>query len=162
MREFIDLISKLKNSKPVFKVALSAKANRIELLLIDKYRPDELGDDPLSMIVREHFYEDWQSEYGRYKTDTDRIYQKCKSDVKAAIKEFALYNSEMKNPAQTKLYKWLYRNQPDHGEYNETLLLIYKYLRTFCGSDMRGDTQVNKRNGIALLEALMEKYGPNR
>ena len=69
-----------------------------------------------------------------------------------------LKNLEMRNPRQSKIYRWFYRELPNDDDFNDGLCLLYKYMRSFSHSDMKADNIEHINNAIAVMEAIMEKY----
>ena len=153
-----------KNSEPIFVVRLSSQKDAIKLELINRYKPTSIKNDVLSEIVCENFQENFyikNTEIG-YTSDKTSIVKRAIDSIRKSMIKLIENNLPMRNPRQSKLYRWVYRNMPNTIMINDGLILIYQYIRPFCDSDMRITDVKNKPhmdNAIALLGALKEKYG---
>lgn len=78
-----------------------------------------------------------------------------------AIKEAFLYASPLKNPQQSKLYKWLEFGTINHPNNREGIVALYRYMAKNTDSSRRfegGPNNPHAKNLVAILEKLKEKY----
>ncbi len=163
MKKLRDLTENFKVSRPVFRLQISDSGGSIDCRRMGgvyNYKPTPVPGDLLSELVCSKYSEQFDLQRGSYRIDRDQIVSSSLSEIRSSIAKFIEKNSEMKSPRQSKLYRWAYRNMPSsgHQEFNDTLIMVYKYLRSFCNNDMRGNNVEHINNGLALLEAIMEKY----
>ncbi len=161
MKKLRDLTVDFKVSRPVFRLQLSDNGGSINTRRMGgayNYKPTPIAGDILSELVCSKYSESFDLARGSYRINRDGIADSAMHEIRNSITKFVEKNSEMKNPRQSKLYRWAYRNMPNDSNFNDTLIMVYKYLRSFCSSDMRGSNIEHINNGMALLEAIMEKY----
>lgn len=149
-------------SRPVFHLQLDDNGRNIRASISSpkyKYRPTLNKDsDPLYRLVCEHYNEHFDVEQGAFTLDKNDIANRAMQQIRNSIAYFIEKNLEMRNPRQSKLYRWAYRNMPNGSDFNDVLVMVYKYLRSFSDPDMKANETNHINNGIAILEAIMEKY----
>lgn len=161
MRELLKIVESFSVSRPIFKVSKDRHGNLdIDLMPEMRYRPTPDDENPLSELTCTQYKEYFSTKEGKFKYDKNAIAQTTMSMIRSSMSRFLERNLEMKSPRQSKIYRWYYRNLPDSNEFNDTLVMVYKYLRTFCNKDMKstGDKVEHINNAIALLDAIMVKY----
>jgi len=160
--KLLDLTENFKISRPVFCLQLDSSGRNIRANTSHPkhiYRPKPIEGDPLSELVCENYREVFDVRGGHFQVDKGEIANRAMQQIRGSISNFIEQNLEMRNPRQSKLYRWAYRNMPNSSEINDVLVMVYKYLRSFCNADnMRGHDADHLKNGFALLEAIMEKY----
>ena len=60
------------------------------------------------------------------------------------------------------IYKWFYRGLPNTYDFNDAIVLLYKYMRSFSDENMRASNTEHLNNAIAVMEAIMEKYNDEK
>lgn len=161
MKKLRDYTLDFKVSRPVFSLQLSDSGSTISTRRMGgvySYQPKPIPGDYLSELICSMYSEQFNLDRGSYQINRERIVSYAMHEIRASMGKFVERNSEMKNPRQGKLYRWTYRNMPNDPEFNDTLIMVYKYLRSFCSSEMRGNNIAHVNNGLAILEAIMEKY----
>lgn len=161
MNKLLEYTKDFKVSRPVFRLQLSPNSSTIDSRRMTKgydYKPTPIAGDYLSELVCSKYSEHFDVQRGSYRFNRDEIVKSAMLEIRSSIGKFIEKNSEMKSPRQSKLYRWAYRNMPYSSDFDDTLIMVYKYLRSFCSSDMRGNNTAHINNGLALLEAIMEKY----
>ena len=161
MTKLVELTENFTVSRPVFCLQLDTggcniKANTSHPKYM--YRPKPIAGDPLSELVCKNYRERFDVKDGCFQVDKGEIAHRSMLHIRGSITEFIEKNLEMRNPRQSKLYRWAYRNMPNSSEINDVLVMVYKYLRSFSDSDMKANDLNHVNNGIAILEAIMEKY----
>lgn len=161
MRELLELTKEFKTSRPVF---LLRKSNRDDMVTTElnypvyRYRPVADESNILSVLVVSHFSEDFKLHKGEFVIDKKDIATKAMYEIRSCMCKFLEKNLKMRNARQSKIYRWYYRNMPSNDAFNDVLVMVYKYMRSFSDSDMIANDINNLNNAIALLGAIMEKH----
>jgi hypothetical protein len=161
MKELLKLTENFEVSRPVFRLTLyaSTNASRVDANMRDpvyKYTPSPEEGNPLSELVCSNYSETFRN--GAFTINKWQIAKESMTDVRKAMRVFIEKNLDMKSPRQSKIYRWYYRNLPDNDDFNDTLVMVYKYLRSFCDTDLKSSNIEHTKNAMALLDAIMEKY----
>ena len=162
MSELEEIVSTFKVSRPVFKLVLSSRGG-IDADVRDpvyKYRPTATEGDIIGELVISHYSETFHRASGAFKIDPELIIRDIIGDVRSSMVKFLEMNLKMKSPKQSKVYRWVYRNMPNDSAFNNILIMLYKYMRSFTNDDMRftiGNLE-HANNAIAILIAMEEKY----
>ena len=159
MKKLLELTENFETSKPVFQLTKTQDGDNIDVRLhpAAKYTPTPTPDDVLSELVCGHFNENFNMHMGKFVLHRDSIAQSAMEEIRNSMAKFLEKNLEMKNPRQSKVYRWFYRNLPHNSDFNDTLVMVYKYMRSFCDDNMRANNIEHTNNAIALLDAIMEK-----
>ncbi len=164
MKQVKEIVEKFDVSRPIFKLIVDDDGSDISAQSskpIYQFEPEIVPDCVITEIVNKNYQERFSLRDKSYMIDKRQIEYSSVSEIRSSIKKFLYKNLEMKNPSQSKVYKWADRNMPQTHDFNEVVLSLYKHLRTFCDDDMRIYSRFNKPkadNIIALLEAMQEKY----
>ena len=161
MKQVRDIVEKFSTSRPIFKLKVDEEGDDVSAYTaspIHQFIPED-RDCPVTQLVNNNYQERFTLSQKQYTIDKQQIYRDSVSEIRSKIRTFLYKNLEMKNPSQSKVYKWADRYMPQTEEFNEIVLSLYKYMSTFCGPDMRADrSNPHVKNTIALLEAMQEKY----
>lgn len=147
-------------SRPIFKLELQSDGRSISLNRHDplhKFEPTIIEGDFLSELVASCYKEYFYISEGCYTISRHDIANSAMREIRGSIPKFLEKNLEMRSPTQSKIYRWAYRNMPTTDEFNDVLVMLYKYMRSFCDSDMKANNIEHMKNTLALLEAIMEK-----
>lgn len=163
MKELHALIDRFEVSRPIFRLTVSAKNDNIEANVghpIERYRPVADQSNVLDILVVDCYGEYFNISIGEFLIDKNHIAERAMSAIRSNIRMFLERNLEMKNPRQSKLYRWTYRGMPSTIEFNDILVTLYKYIRSFTDEDMRASDGkiLHVNNTIALMTAMEEKY----
>lgn len=161
MKRLMDLTKDFEASRPIFTLSLGRNGDAVNTNIgnpVYKYRPTPIEGDYLSELVCQNYNESFNILSGNFMIDRHRIAHGALSDVRNSMAKFLENNLGMRNPRQSKLYRWFYRDLPDSNEFNDSLCLLYKYMRSFSSSEMRSGNPEHTKNAIAIMEAIMEKY----
>jgi hypothetical protein len=160
MNELLILTQQLKTSKPLFNLIISNDETRLmpQIAPEAKYFPSFEQESPLTELIYSRYKEHFSIHNG-FSIDRGLIAKECMSDIRNSIATFLDKNLSMRSPTQSKVYRWAYRNMPHNEEYNDILVELYKYMRTYCNSEMKANLNSTEhvKTTIALLEAMMEK-----
>lgn len=165
MKQLLELTENFDVSRPVFRLTMDGDRVRITPNVshpVYRYRPVSDGS-VLSDLVVSHYRESFHIREGRFNISKQDIALAAMYDIRSSFTKFLEKNLDMRNPRQSKVYRWFYRNLPRGSEFNDTLVMVYKYIRSFCDNDMvelvKSDaSKAHVHNTVALLEAIMEKY----
>ena len=164
MTEILEAVKDFTVSRPVFRIKPSHRDNSLSVSVSDpiyKYRPEPVKGDIISELACAAYRENFSSHYGEFTCDTDSIADACMREIRASMANFLEKNLPMKSPTQSKLYRWTARELPKNSYFNDKLVSLYKYMRTFCDDGMSANKDADQKhvdNTIAILGAIMEKY----
>lgn len=157
MREISELVKDLTASEPVVCIRLSSDGSSIR-----GFEPveeiDLKKDTALEKLVARKYSQYFDFSTLEFKVDKQNLEQSVMNSIRDSIRQFIEKNVGMRNPRQSKLYRWAYRNMPRNHDFNDTLVMVYKYMCSFCTDNMVSLNQEHTKNTLALLEAIMEKY----
>lgn len=161
MKKLREYTLDFKVSRPIFDLQISTNGDTVSVQHVgDPYnaKKDPVSGDFLSELVSESYSESFDIKKGSYYMNRDDITKRAMHIIRNRISCFVEKNLEMRNPRLSKLYRWTYRCMPTNDEFNDILIMLYGYFRSFTDSSMRGYNPEHIKNGIAILEAIMEKY----
>lgn len=149
---FENIIKGLGNSEPVFEIYVSENGREVKSDLISRYNPVGTEKNPIEKVLFATFCEDFDKNTMKYRPEASMMISRARSEVMSAIIGFFEKNCGLKNPKQSKMYKFLtnYRKL-DEGQ-QEGFLYLYEYL------ELHGDQQQHIDNAMAILEAMRGKY----
>lgn len=165
MKRLEEIANTFETSRPVFRLTLERGGGTIDPNVghpVHRYRPQPKSEDVLEEIVCGHFSESFDVGEGKFCIDPYKIANSAMEEIRNSMPRFLEKNLEMKNPRQSKIYKWFYRGLPNTYDFNESLCLLYKYMRSFSDSDMKASNLEHINNAIAVMEAIMEKYNDEK
>lgn len=161
MRRLEEIAETFETSRPIFRLTLERSDSTINANVshpVHRYRPEPKTDDILEALVCEHFEETFSVDRGEFYIDPYKIAKNAMDEIRNDMTRFLDKNLGMKNPRQSKIYKWFYRGLPNTNDFNDSLVLLYKYMRSFSDSNMKANSTEHLNNAIAVMEAIMEKY----
>lgn len=161
MKELEKIAQTYTVSRPIFRLTKGRRDSSISANTnepVYKFRPTPEEGNVLSELMAENFRESFYPDVGVFSIDTDQIVKITMDDIRGSMAKFLEKNLEMRSPTQSKIYRWYYRNLPNNSAFNDALVMVYKYMRTFCDTSMKAHDAKHVENTIALLGAIMEKY----
>ena len=161
MKEILEITQKFKTSRPVFRLTLERGDRTISANTdhpVYRYRPEPEEGNVISELACSNFTESFSIGMSAFTIDAFSIAERTMQDIRSSMVKFLEVNLEMRSPKQSKIYRWYYRNLPNNSDFNDALVMLYKYMRSFCNEDMRSSSTEHINNTIALLEAIMGKY----
>lgn len=159
MKKLLELTENFSVSRPVFRLTKRQGSNTIEANMsapVYRYRPTYEEGDILAELVCDNYQEQFRD--GEFTIDKRYIATSAMRQIRNNMAIFLEKNLEMRNPRQSKVYRWYYRNLPHNDEFDNALIMVYKYLRSFSDENLRSNNIEHTKNAIALLDAIMEKY----
>lgn len=165
MKRLKDLTEGFEVSRPIFKLTMARDGDTVSANMsnpIHKFTPTPIEGDCLSELVCSHHNESFNMMDEKFILDNHQIANRALSTIRHSMTKFLENNLDMRNPRQSKVYRWFYRDLPDNNDFNDALCLLYKYMRSFCSSEMRSGNPEHTKNAIAVMEAIMEKYNDRR
>lgn len=160
MRLLEEFAQTFTTSRPIFQLTADEDRRTIsfnESRPVHKYVPEYDSDDVIQTIVAEHYKESFDVGSRTFVVDHYKIANEAMEEIRRHLAVFLERNLEMKNPRQSKLYKWFGYEMPNTYEFNGHLVSLYKYVRSFTDSEMRGSNVEHIKNAIAVMEAIKEK-----
>jgi len=155
MTELDDIAAKFGTSEPVFKVSLDS-SGKLRFEVKNEYKPQE-SDDPVYTLIASTFSEHLDKHSKRFeaRVDIERAY----ANIINHIRQVVVNASPLKNPKQSKLYKWLCERDPVyHNPSSAGFIALYRYVVANGIEEIRDDTNPHAKNVIAILELMREKY----
>jgi hypothetical protein len=154
VKELQEIAKQFEVSKPIFEASLGYEGSRVEFTLKKTYRPNLAEfSDPVAKLVARRYQEVFKSNEQRFvhNIQMDCVY----GDVIDIIIAFYELNSNLKNPKQSKLYKFLSSTyiKYDHPS-AEGFIALYRYIK----KPLFGSLPDDKKNVLAILEMMREKY----
>lgn len=162
MRQLESISKTFDVSRPIFRLTIDSSGDSIDINVsepVHRYRPIAEEGNILEELVVSHYKESFAIKEGIFQVNSESIAVEAMNEIRDSFRKFLERNMEMKNPRQSKLYKWTY-SMPNTTDFNDTLVMVYKYIRSFTNEDMRftiGNLD-HVGNAIALLTAMEEKY----
>lgn len=163
MRRIQEIVNTFAPSRPIFKLTLSDNGGSMRMNTNDPVYNNSprwmvpSNDRLLDLVIGKHS-EYWNSRDCEMTMNKMSIIENAKSEIRAEIGEFLLRNMRMKNPRQSKLYKWALRDMPFNYDFNEIVLMLFNYIHSFCNEELVSTDKAHTDNLIALLTAMEEKY----
>lgn len=163
MKQVRDIVAKFGVSRPVIRLKVDDDGSDVSAYTASplyQFEPEQVPNCVITELVNSEYTERFSLREKSYTIDTRQITYDAVGTIRGKIKQFLYKNLEMKNPYQSKVYKWTDRYMPQDDDFNEVILSLYKYLRTICNEDMIAFAGKKPEidNIIALLEAMQEKY----
>lgn len=160
MKQLLELTREFGVSRPIFKLTNDDSRDGIRARISEehKYRPTPEEGNILSELVCAEYEENFFMSDKQFQVDPSHVAHRAMRVIKDAMTDFLDKNLEMRNPRQSKVYRWYYRSLPNDNDFNDILVMVYKYMRTFCDADMKASNIEHIKNTVALMEAIMEKY----
>lgn len=162
MKQIREIIQTFEVSRPIFRLTIGDSHNRIDLNTHRpnyRYTPREAVEgEALYELVVNNYSESFVAVEGRFMFDAHRIAEQSMSDIREYIARFIAQNLAMKSPRQSKLYRWAHRSMPRTEDFDDVLVQMYKYLRTFAYENARTIDHKKTENALALLTAMENKY----
>jgi hypothetical protein len=154
MNELEAIAATFGTSDPVFTVTVDRDSLGFDVL--NKYTPPKTGE-PVHDLLVDKWREGLDKRKRRYEayTDIEGAYRTMVS----IVHKVALNSSPLKNPKQSRLFKWLDDHQT---RYNDSLsvgyIALYRYIIDKGIKENRDNTNPHAKNVIAILELIREKY----
>lgn len=157
MREIQEIVKDLTVSEPIVVIKLSSDNSQIRGF--DALEDVDLKQDTaLEKLIARKYNQYFDYTNLEFRIDKGGLEQSVMNSIRDSIRQFIEKNVGMRNPRQSKLYRWAYRNMPRTHDFNDTLVMVYKYMCSFCTDNMVSLNQEHTKNTLALLEAMMEKH----
>lgn len=136
-------------SEPVFTADLTYSGTCIDFRVKDPYKPNQLVlEDPIAKLIAKRYQETLRGDCFVQVTHIQSVY----NDIIDGIIHFYEMRAPLKNPTQSRLYKWL-RSMEDR--YNHPSAVGFIGLYRYITRPMTAD---DVQNVLAILEMMREKY----
>lgn len=157
----LEIQSKFGRSKPVFTGKLDSSGYGVEFTCAESYDPQTADldhSDPVVQLMVEGYSERFdKQDFFQVYDNKETIARRMFDSIRQAFKQA----SPLKNPVQSKLYKWLDFNNMNSLHRREGIISLYRYVFATSGDDFRfkdGSDNPHAKNLVAILEKMKEKY----
>ena len=164
MKELLEIANTFETSKPIFTVDSSGEPGcslRVRVSETTRYYPKLDPSNPLSALMNRKYEENFSRTQNRFIINKNEIAVQAMQTIRRHITLFIKNNLNTKAPQQSKLYRWAYRDMPKFSSLDNNLVMLYKYILSFCNDEMvfiyPHDTR-HIDNTLAILQAMMEKH----
>ena len=152
MSELDNIAATFGVSEPIFHVRADSRGD-LSFDIKTQYKPEKTDDPVQSLLV-----DNWRESLDKH----GRCFKKhvnveiAYREMVDTVRETMLQCSQLKNPKQSTLYKWL-REIPlvYNGPLSVGFIALYRYIRN---EDITDDRSPHAKNVIAILELMKEKY----
>jgi hypothetical protein len=149
-------------SEPIFVVEPKNNDHEVVFKAKNPYKPD-LKDYPslLGQLVAARYQERFRSNQGIFVNET-----RCEDVYRIMLISIRKIHSKyggLKNPKQSKLYKWLRLMEDKYNHpFNEGFISLYLYLRQHAPTDeyrfVDGANNPHVKNILLIIERMKDKY----
>lgn len=154
-----DIAETFSVSKPVFTAELDPDGTQVNFIVERVQVPfcpeEQVVTDPVIRLVGSRFSQRFETNTRRFVVDIHlpSVY----SDIMDTIAEFYRNSSPLKNPTQSRLFKWLKSISPQqyYAPPSEGFIALYRYIENEGAHGCDADVV---RNVLAILEMMREKY----
>lgn len=161
MKTLLEYTENFETSMPVFTLSLSSGGERIQMSApINRFLPQPIEGDHISELVCAQYSESFAVRDGEFKISKSGIASQAMQSIRKSMLLFLERNLQMRNPRQSKLYRWMYRDMPTTTEINTGLILLYKYVRQYADEDLKisSSNKDHLDNVVILLDAMRAKH----
>jgi hypothetical protein len=155
------IFDKFGNSEPIFRVNVDDHGDAVRFTPKTKYTPSSDGvTDPVEIHMIRAYQESFDRDARRF--EKDDIRPRVWSEMADFITLFYLNNSPLKNPKQSKLYKFLkiLEGRYNHESYADGVVSLYRYIKQNANTVSRryNPDNVHAKNVLLILEKMKEAY----
>lgn len=147
-----DVASKFGVSKPIYCGNISRDGDEVSFRLKKEYVPtNPCPTDPIGDLVAKSYTENLHHDRAKFiqTTHLPSVYK----DIMTCFLEFFEDRAPLKNPRQSKVYKWLKTMQNGYNHPSgEGFIALYRYL------NKPNPVDADLQNVLAILELMREKY----
>lgn len=151
-----DVMSKFPTSKAIFTGQIDNDGFRVEFSLKEPYNPQtDAIVDPIESTIARLYSERLNDSRRRmvHSVHLSSVYEDIVRDVMRLYEE----RSPLKNPTQSKVYKWMRDMKHDmHHPAAEGFIGIFRYMHTVDVKLLSNPDTMD--NVLTILEMMMEKY----
>ena len=159
MKSLEDRAKIFRVSEPIFKLKVSEDGTYLEFTLEDQYDPnsDVDTDDLIMRLLASAYSERLDRKSGEFHKEVD--YNRVFVTAWNSVTQIIVNASPLKNPKQTKLYKYFNGRDPIYNNPDSSAILaLYEYMIDKGITNSRDNTNSHVKNVLAVLELLREKY----
>jgi len=159
----IEMWNKFGSTKPVFKGTLSSDLVDISFEPIESYDPrsvDLNADDPVAQLMIDKYHEAFDIHKKCFVVSNNMI-DAVASTMESQLKKAFINASPLRNPQQSKLYKWFSCSTMNTSAKREGLIALYRYVRNNTDKNFRfdnGSDNPHAQNLVAIVEKMRDKY----
>lgn len=129
----------------------------------DEYDPTTAQinkEDPIESMMLGHYNELFVKHDNKFAKSSSMMEQTMK-EIFMEIKSALINASPLKQPHQSKLYKWFEYGTINTPAMREGMIALYRYIYKHTDEDFRfkeGSENPHAKNVVAILEKMKEKY----
>lgn len=156
MKELDDMAATFGVSEPVFTISVHSGSGDLQFDVKNEYRPAE-SMDPVYNLMAGTYSERLAKEQRRFEAnvDTNMVYDRIVDTIRRVV----VNASPLKNPRQSKLYKWLCERDPMYNNPSTVgFIALYRYIIAEHLQDAVDSENPHAKNVLAVLELMREKY----
>ena len=151
-------ISELGNSRPIFKLNVAFKKDRVNSTIVKQYVPEIDPNDSMSSLLSHGFCENLRGD--KFVKDYDQIKKNVATVIKSEMKKFIQTYGGYKNAKQSAIFRFM-------SMYNTTdpvldgLVYLYKYSRSLKIANSGSPTDAEQKhidNILAIIELMRSKF----
>ena len=154
MSELDDIAATFGSSEPVYVVTLDNRGD-LDFTVKNQYSPKRT-DDPVQALLVEGWREWLDKSSGRFMVSVN--IEGAYNRIVETVEQVMVNSSALKNPKQSRLYKWLQTPGRYNGPTSEGFIALYRYIMDNGIKENRNNTNPYAKNVIAILELMREKY----
>ncbi len=150
-----ELAKNFKNGEPVFKVTVSSNRKEVHFEVKDAYKPQANSDPAWNLLVAYHHQQlDVRDKSIKPNIDIRGAHR----EILSTIREFTVCSSSLKNPKQSRIYKWLANGNLYNSPSIDGLITLYRYIKNNNIEYCRDTSNPHVKNVHAILELMREKH----
>jgi hypothetical protein len=158
VKELVDIVATFTPSKAIFKLSITEDGDVDGQLMWGPVVPlDGNGNVALRELLSMNYQQDLDINNGVFKVNTQDIIDVSMRKIRYALLRFIKIHLKMKSPTHSKVYKHFQWNL--HKEFDKSMIMMYKYIRSFADMDMDSTDTKHINNALALLIAMENKHG---
>jgi hypothetical protein len=160
--QLLDMQEKFGTSRPVFLGVKNPHSGEIEFSCSDPYDPVSVDldkTDPVVTLMINNYSEQFDPQ--------DKVYTKLDRregvlrDMHVNLKSALINALPLKNPQQSKLYKWYGSHFEHMVNVQDGFIALYRYVASHTDSKFRfneDSENPHAKNLVAIIEKMKEKY----
>jgi hypothetical protein len=149
MKQLEEIAAKFGVSKAVYLAKVDDAYGTVTFTIKNKYVANYAkADDPVTRIIAAHYHESLDSARQRFVNSTNL--HSTYMHIVAVVVDYYVDNSQLKNPRQSGLYKWIVKMKNEYNHpVSEGFLALYRYIHS---------PTTSSANTLAILGLMKEKH----
>lgn len=158
-----EVIDQIQPSRPIFKLQnfLRDSHSQLSSYTATGYSYVLPTEGRIAKLLAHSYYERFDATTLKVTFNRQDLYNNILNKIKIFVCSFVEKSLQLKNPRQSKLYKWLYymnsTNMP--APLHAPMIALYEYIADLGQGGFIVPDKDKRETLIALLQAMQEKYG---